>query len=674
MRIRPLLAAGGISVAVIGAVVFALWSYGSSAVARDEFSTLAYVPKDAQLYVALNTEPASEQWIAFSGILDKLELRDPARDAWDEALAEHDLRWDKDIVSLLGDEAFVAVTDYSTLDETSGAVAVFQLRNTDRARELFLERAPEALEDNGNEELVETEYQGETIYLFADIFEDTFDGDDDYYDYEYYDEEGGFDGVEGGDNRDSFEGEKKSALAFVGDLAIAGLSEEDVRGVIDVVQGRAPSIVENQRFMELQTLQTEDFLIWGWADLAPAWDAIEEYLQEEDPDEYDEIKRFFDDGRDFGDRITFSLTSRGDGFVIDAAVMRRPGVTEAPRWTPSKTFDSAYAQQVPEDTLLFAAGYDIYNQYWLPVWDSFKDVDLNFSDPYCSGTFGSYYSLYSPASSYDYDFESGPFYEQFVDERGEFDYEAYDEWQDNLEILFTRPDGSFDYKAYEAYYDGVIEEYCADKSETLAQAIEEFEFEAGFDIEDDLLSLMTGEFAVTLDASDFDADTPEIEVLGLIDVTNPDLVAESADKFVAWLEEQDEGWYDAGEESGVHVVANTDEDIEAGWAVDGNTLLIGYPDEHVAKFIADDTGDALADSGDWERTMRLLPVEKTSVVYVNVSRLLDEIGEIEDIEDEFEDATDGEVELHDLDPIRSIGVATSNIEGGYAFRAVVFVK
>src|SRR3990172_4087947 len=133
MRSRLLLAVAGVSAAVMSGVVFALWVLGSSSAAREPFSSMALVPRDVEFYVALNTAPSSSQWMAFSDLLDTMKVEDPLRDAWDEALSEQDLSWDKDIVSLLGGEAFFAITDFDALNDWHGVVGAFQLRDREKA-------------------------------------------------------------------------------------------------------------------------------------------------------------------------------------------------------------------------------------------------------------------------------------------------------------------------------------------------------------------------------------------------------------------------------------------------------------------------------------------------------------------------------------------------------------
>jgi hypothetical protein len=65
------------------------------------------------------------------------------------------------------------------------------------------------------------------------------------------------------------------AVALLEDVIAIGAATDDVKAVIDVVQGTAPSAKENGRLQEFRQGQEEDFLMWGYADLAPIWDLAE---------------------------------------------------------------------------------------------------------------------------------------------------------------------------------------------------------------------------------------------------------------------------------------------------------------------------------------------------------------------------------------------------------------
>ena len=185
---------------------------------------------------------------------------------------------------------------------------------------------------------------------------------------------------------------------------------------------------------------------------------------------------------------------------------------------------------------------------------------------------------------------------------------------------------------------------------------------------------MTGEFALAVSASNFDNEEPDIDIIGMLDITNAASVSESMELLERYLE-REEAWFADTDEAGIHRLSehSGSDDIFA-WAVTADSLAVGYPDGPIEAFVHGFDGESLAESADWKRMMALLPEEKSFVAYVSVARLLEEVGDIEDFAEEFEDATDGEVTLEDLEAIRSLGIATTPIEGGWKLRVAVLVK
>jgi hypothetical protein len=653
MRSRLLLTVAGVSAAVLSAVVFGLWVLGSSTAAREPFSTMTLVPRDVELYVALNTAPSSSQWMAFSDLLNTMKVEDPLRNAWNELLSEQDLRWDEDIVSLLGDEGYLAITDFDALNEWHGVVGAFQLRDQQKASDMFLRLATKAAEDEGGE-ILEDEYEGVTIYYLE---ERSYDG-----------------GLFGLDEESSFEYDEPvlhdtGAIAFTDDVAIFGLARQDVEGVIDVIQGRAPSAAGgNQRLEELRARQGEDFLLWGYVDLSSAWDALEDILAESEDEDFD-ATTLLEEGRANADRLTFTVSARNDGFVVDTTLLRAPDAPEDGEWAFSVPFDSHYAEQVPDDTLAFVAGYDFYNHAYRPIYDAISQIDINVADPYCSQF--SELPLFPPTG---YSESDDPVLGQFYDEDGYFDYRAYSAWSDELEQRFTDASGEIDYDAYCDYILSLYEDACDENSKTVEQALQEFEQDVGFDLEDDLLGLMTGEFALALNVSNFDADEPDFSVLGLLDVSDPGRASQSMQLLGRYLQREHGIAVTEPDAFGIQRVTDPDSDETFAWAVTDSTLAVGYPADFTETFVAGLESGSLADSDDWVRTMALLPEQKTSIIYVNTARILEEVQGMEDVEDDFADFTDNEVFLDDLKPIRSIAIATSAVEGGWLMRAVVLVQ
>jgi len=555
LRVRSVLLPLAISLPVIAAVVAALWVLGSSSGQRDKFSSLEIAPHDVDLYMAINTDPASSQWLAVNGVLDTVNATNPILDAIDKALEEFDLEWERDFVPLAGDEGFFAVTDLDALENGGGWVMAFQLRDTGRAEEIFLDIAAQSEEDNG-EVLREEEYEGETVYYFESAFVEA--------------------APSGG------------ALAFVEDVSIIGFSRDDVEGVIDVVQGRADSAGNNERLQEMRRRQGDDFLLWAYTDLGRLWDFVEETVKNE-PDAPFDAAELLAKARGQADRMSVAVSARRDAFVLDASVLRAPDAEE--EQSLARVFDSRFAGTVPVDTMFFAAGYDLFNGTYVPLRDAISETPIESAD-----------------------------------------------------------------------------------QQTVEEAINDLEQEIGLNFEEDLLGLLTGEFAVAFNASDFDAEVPGFDMLALFDVSDPERMERSMLKLGDYFEGQELLAMRSSGREGVYAW----EPYEGGgdavaWTVSAGRLAIGFPESGVEKFL-EGARPSLADSADWQGTMDLLPDDKASVVYVSISRLLEEVRRTEGAEDGLRDATDGDLTFDDLMRIRSVGMATTSLEGGQAFSIAVLVR
>ena len=553
--VRSVLLPLAISLPVIAAVVAALWVLGSSSGQRDKFSSLEIAPKDVDLYMAINTDPASSQWLAVNGVLDTVNATNPILDAIDKALEEFDLQWERDFVPLAGDEGFFAVTDLDALENGGGWVMAFQLRDTGRAEEIFLDIAAQSEEDNG-EVLREEEYEGETVYYFESALVDA--------------------------------APSEGALAFVDDVSIIGFSRDDVKGVIDVVQGRADSAGENERLQEMRRRQGDDFLLWAYTDLGRFWDFVEETVRN-DPDAPFDAAALLAKARDQADRMSVAVSARRDAFVLDASVLRAPDAEK--EQALARVFDSHFAGTVPEDTMFFAAGYDLFNGVYVPLRDAISETPLESAD-----------------------------------------------------------------------------------QQTVEEAINDLEREIGLNFEEDLLGLLTGEFAVALNASDFDAEVPGFDLLALFDVSDPERMERSLLQLGDYVEGQELLAMRSSGREGVYAW----EPYEGGgdavaWTVSGDRLAIGFPETGLEKFL-DGAGPSLADTADWQGTMDLLPDDKTSVIYVSISRLMEEVRKTEGAEDGLRDATEGDLTFDDLMRIRSVGMATTSLEDGQAFSIAVLVR
>jgi hypothetical protein len=70
----------------------------------------------------------------------------------------------------------------------------------------------------------------------------------------------------------------------------------------------------------------------------------------------------------------------------------------------------------------------------------------------------------------------------------------------------------------------------------------------------------------------------------------------------------------------------------------------------------------------------MLPADTTSVGFVSISRLLDEVRAIPDAAQSFEESADGELKLEDLTAIRSVGYASTTRENGFGLHFALFME
>jgi hypothetical protein len=809
---------GAASALIVSLVVLLLWTLGSASGERDRFSSLEIAPRDADVFVAINTDPTSPQWLAVDRALGLVNARDPIRRAIDQALAEVNLDWEEDILPVAGDEGFFSVPDVSDLNQEHGYVAGFRLRNTEKAREIFDDLRQRA-EDEG--EVFETEeYEGVTIYFT--------------------------DPAQGGDALTGKLETSAGAVALFGDVLAVGLSPADVKAVVDVVQLRAPSAEQNERLQEFRQGQKEDFLVWGYADLAPVWDLAEAAAptgtdgtgsdpeaaepsplptpapgETLEPDSGFNIPSFDTEYRNEGGalhvteriNVDFGATPRAGinrdvstrityDFAYDVLVTIEPlsvtrnGVSEP--FGYSGISNDRTRIQIGDPTAMLTGPHTYEIQYLvhgaiinvegedLPYYDLVWDVTgdnwgvpidratatltipdgstfgwtpcaagrniipgiqlgctntqdgitrMHFAadapiepggsmrfmanvqgqsgapEPTLVPTEPFFFDEESPFGSGTQDESPFPFdfnSEEMIEElRGTYDRVGFsisstaDGFALDLTVLHAPgfepqyaaeptktfeshfadrvpADTMFFFAGYDLYGQSWqplrdrLDEIEFTDGMTLDSYLEDFATETGLDLEQDILSLLTGEYAVAGDLSGLDQETPEFRVLAMLDVADAARAQDSLDKLGQYLEREDA--VEVTEDGSLQRWVIPDSDAEAvGITVSGDNLIAGYPATSVEDTLAGQ-GESLSGTDDWQRTLGILPAETTSIGYISIARILEEVRELPDAEESFRQATDGEMKLEDLAPIRSLGFATTSRDNGFGFHVVLFME
>lgn len=281
--------------AVVGGVIL----FTSSRASEVNLTTASLVPEDAGIYVALNTDLSSSQWVNTFRLAERLGADDPEGDLKDGADTAG-LDWEDDVAPFLGGNAALYVQGFS-LDDLNAQGAVI-VRCDDPKRAL------EVIEDQAG----------------------PFD-DEKYAGVAYHAMVGGF-------------------AAVIGDHLVIAFDEDSMKAVIDVSKGDKKSLASVSDFQKLRDELTGNFLGFVYLN---AGNMAGEFLLN-DP----VIKAAFDEAGT-SDLIfkpaAFVIGAQKDGFEFQEASLGKAGPL-APMLAPRK---STLVKYVPADTGVFFSTVDI---------------------------------------------------------------------------------------------------------------------------------------------------------------------------------------------------------------------------------------------------------------------------------------------------------------------------
>ncbi len=283
-----------------------------------DLTTAELVPGDTTVYVALNTKLDSSEWIAAFDLVEKLGVDDPQNELIDAVEGEGAIDWEQDVAPFLGGNAAFYLRDY---DWSGGAPEEFGVivRASDPARAMEV-----VFEQLGEEDPEPFDYEGQAYYYIPD----PIDGD--------------------------------GYLARIGDHLVITATEAEMERVIDVAQGRAPSLKDDDEFTALHDELTKHFIGFVYMDteklLAGALESgLGVFVEDED-----ELWQW-------GSSKSGSVISAKDGgFVFQSA-----GATETSPISPllvART-ESRFANAVPADAAMFFSTYDIAG-----AWDGIREA------------------------------------------------------------------------------------------------------------------------------------------------------------------------------------------------------------------------------------------------------------------------------------------------------------
>lgn len=196
--------------AVAGAAVGAAIFFTSSKASDVNLTTAGLVPADAGLYIALNTDLSSGQWVSAFRLVEKLGTEDPEGELKDGA-KDAGFDWEDDIAPFLGGNAAVYVRGLDIASVSAQGAVILRAKDPARVMEILEEQAGAV--DEG-------EYNGVAFTVL------------------------GLDGY----------------AARLGDHVVIALDEASLEAVIDVSQGKAPALSGVEDFKKLRDELTGNFL------------------------------------------------------------------------------------------------------------------------------------------------------------------------------------------------------------------------------------------------------------------------------------------------------------------------------------------------------------------------------------------------------------------------------
>ena len=289
-----------------------------------ELTSADFVPGDASIYVALNTKLDSSEWIAAFELVERLGVEDPQSELIDSIESGGDVDWDDDVAPFLGGNAAVYVRSYDFSGNTPEEFGVI-VRASDAARAMDV-----ILEEIGEDDPEAFEYEGQE-YLFIP---DPIDGD--------------------------------GYLARIGDHLIFTANEDEMRRVIDVAQGREPSLKDNSEFAALHDELTKHFIGFVYVDAELLVGGL---LQSG-------LGVFLDDPEELwkwgSSKSAMVMSAKDGGFVFQSA-----GKTQESPLSPllKARDESRFSKLVPADTAMFfsidvfAGGWEGIRTTWAAQFD-----------------------------------------------------------------------------------------------------------------------------------------------------------------------------------------------------------------------------------------------------------------------------------------------------------------
>jgi len=294
-----------IGVVLIGLTVALVLVFAVAGGGETRLTTADLTPASAGLYVALNTDLASDQWIRAFALAQRLGANDPERDLRAEVEEGADLNWQRDVAPFLGGDAafYLRAIDFDDGAPTIRGAVIVRAADPDRALAVIEAEADLPFRDRSYLDIAIRFHEGEA--------------DDTVF------------------------------LARLGDHVVVAPDQGSMFDVIDVFRGRSPSLSSLAAFGTLREQMPDRFLSLLYVDPSKlGGDAL--YLNDADVRDAVEGAKL--------DELLFEPTmgairAQDGGFVVEAV----SGVVDGGASAFLRPRSSRFAGLVPDGTMLFVS-------------------------------------------------------------------------------------------------------------------------------------------------------------------------------------------------------------------------------------------------------------------------------------------------------------------------------
>ncbi len=319
------------AIVVAGVLVGGLLLFRSGSASEVNLTSAQLVPEDASVFVGINTDLDSSQWVAAFRLAKKLGAEDPEKDLITSA-EESGLDWEHEVRPFLGGDAAFFITGLGDGSEVFGDEAapfrggvIIKAKNASAALAVIRDQAA-----------------GQGIR---------------------------FDRVEFGGGSYEAASDGSLFMAIFTEHLVVTMDERSLRDVIDVTQGRKGSLADNEVFRDVRDSITRNFIAFTYYDPARLLDGSTEFK--------DALK---DAGFDVDGATPYAgaITAEKNAFAFQQAI---PGSADAPPALQPR--ESKLVRLVPAKTVLFASTSGVASMWTnVPAGNSLSDFLPPFGLPF----------------------------------------------------------------------------------------------------------------------------------------------------------------------------------------------------------------------------------------------------------------------------------------------------